>query len=640
MTTYNHMRFWCLLAFSLGASVLIAQEQLIGLQINPVQAQYKAQQIAPKQSQSEQTPLFLPFLDDFDQASSQVDSLLWQASNVFINTSYQYRPANLGVATFDAMQADGRLYAHAGPFAFAADTLCSQPIRLDSIYQPMLRPLAVKDSVYLSFYYQPQGRGDAPEAQDVLSLDFYSPTYKLWYNVWSSEGSTLEQFYAQHNTYAKQVLIPITDSVKYFANGFKFRFHNQASLAGSSQPDWQSNCDMWNIDMVYMNTERHHLDSTYRKIAFVSPPPSMIKRYWSMPYKQYKNDPTNSMKDSLHNILISNMDKIAYIANYAYHISNQTSQLDTYDGGSASIQPFIHYGYIDYPRFSDPAVLTFFSIHNQTGQNYKITHTVTDEGGLGVGDTMVFWQEFRDYYAYDDGIPEAGYGFSVAGSKAALQFHLNTKDTLRAVQIYFNPTMTAANERYFNLMVWKSLEPEEILLSQRVKVKIEEGMYQFVQYDLEQELVLGNDFYIGFEQLTNDNLNIGFDYSQDSKDYLFYMGNDQVWYNSLYAGSLMMRPVLGTALVGIAEHDTPMPQNWRIYPNPVQNGTLYLERTDGSSTDDCSLQLYDATGRCVHAMPWKQQIDLSHLSNGLYLLRCTDSKTQEVSTIKCLINGK
>ncbi len=188
--------------------------------------------------------------------------------------------------------ADGYLYPDASEFAFPADTLCSLPIRLDSIAQPILRPLTRKDSLYLSFYYQP-----------------YSPVFDLWYEVWSSEGMTMDAFYEQQGSYAQQVLIPITDSVKYYASGFKFRFHNTASLASNSQPDWQSNADMWNIDMVYLNTQRSRLDSTYRKIAFVSPPPSMIKRYWSMPYKQYKNDPTNSMKDSL-DILISNLDKI------------------------------------------------------------------------------------------------------------------------------------------------------------------------------------------------------------------------------------------------------------------------------------------------------------------------------------------
>ncbi len=635
---YTNIRIWFTLCLSLSLSVVMAQEQLVGLQMNPVQAKYAQDHTATKQKNDTVTPLFLPFFDNFHQDSPMPNAQLWQASNVFINTSYQYRPADLGVATFDALMADGYLYPDASQFAFPADTLCSQPIRLDSIAQLTLQPLTRKDSLYLSFYYQPQGRGDAPEVQDVLTLDFYSPVFDVWYEVWSSEGMTMEAFHQQEGTYAKQVLIPITDSVKFYASGFKFRFHNTASLASNSQPDWQSNADMWNIDMVYLNTQRNRFDSTYRKIAFVSPPPSMIKRYWSMPYKQYKNDPTNSMKDSL-DILISNLDKIAYIANYSYHISNQTSQLDHYDGGTATIQPFIHYGYIDYPRFSKPPVITFFSIHNQTGQHYKITHTIQDEGQTGVGDTMTFWQEFRDYYAYDDGVPEAGYGSSTAGAKAALQFHLNTKDTLRQIQMYFNPTLTGVNEKYFNLMVWKTLEPEQVLLSQRVKAKPEGGLYTFTTYDLEQELVLGNDFYIGFEQLTSDNLNVGFDFSQDSKDYLFYLGNDGQWYNSLYEGSLMMRPVLGTAAVGIEEQQAMEKTAWRLFPNPIQDGVLHLEHKDSNKTHSLQLYIYDNMGRMLRQMPWQNTVDVSALPAGMYLMRCIDAENGQVSTQKFVVNG-
>lgn len=635
-----HIRFWWLMALVLGVSTLVAQEQLVGLQLNPVQAQDYAAYKNQKGARAEVAPLFLPFLDNFDQPASQVDAKRWQHSNVFVNTSFQYRPADLGVATFDALMDNGRLYPQASPFAFPADTLTSQPIRLDSIRKPVLRPLTIKDSLYFSFYYQPQGRGDAPESMDVLSLEFFSPRYNLWYEVWSSQGMSLEAFHNKEHTYAKQVLIPLTDSVKYFAKGFMFRFHNKASLASSSQPDWQSNCDMWNIDMVYLNTDRNMLDSSYRKIAFVSPPPSMIKRYWSMPYKQYKNDPTNSMKDSLHNILISDMDKIAYIANYSYHISNQTSQQANYDGGSASVQPFMHYGYVDYPRFSDPPVQTFFSIHNQTGQNYKITHIIKDEGATGVGDTMVFWQEFRDYYAYDDGVPEAGYGFSVAGSKAALQFHLNTKDTLKQVKIYFNPTLSASNEVYFNLMVWKSLEPEKVLLSQRVKAKVQDGMFSYVTYNLDHELVIGNDFYVGVEQLTNSNLNIGFDYSQDSKEYLFYQDNSGQWYNSLFKGSLMVRPVLGTSLEGVEEGSHAPDNTWHLYPNPVRQGKLFVVQEGEWSEAYCQLAIYDMMGRQVRQMPWQNEIDVSALPAGMYFLRCSNAKTAQVSTQKFVIDGK
>ena len=611
---------------------LKAQEVLLPLQIDADLHNYYQEHASQWKSVQENEPMFLPFFDDFNQDSYWPKSSLWVGDDVFVNKKFQLFPPDLGVATFDAMDGSGMIYDNASQFAFPADTLSSQPIRLDSLMDPVLRPLLKSDSVYFSFYYQPQGRGNAPEEADILSLDFYSPFLDQWFTMWSSEGMKLDSFYVRNGTYAKQVFIPVDDSVRFYHSGFRFRFHNHASLAGNSQPDWQSNCDQWNIDLVWLDKNRSVLDSGYRKIAFVNEPPVMIKRYKTMPYRQYKNDPTNSMKDTIKSMLISNLDTISYAASYSYKISNQSSQDSIYDGGTATVDPFSEIGYVDYIRFQNPRVISFFSIYNEPYKTYTVTHTINDIGFTGVGDTAIRKQLFSNYYAYDDGTAEAGYGLSVSNARAAVQYQLNTKDTLTRVQMYFNPTLTGANEQYFYLMVWKNLDPEELIYKKRFKVAFTEGMYHFHTFDLDTSIVLANEFYIGFQQITDENLNIGFDYALDSKDYHFY-NIGTAWESSIFSGSIMMRPEFGVnELTGI-NAIRPEVEEFNIYPNPLLGDYLNLEYAV-ENTQNVEIQIYNLTGQLILSKPFDVRLDVSYLDNGVYLIRLIDMNSGAIQTKK------
>lgn len=615
-----------------------AQEQLLPLQIDPsLNNYYRSHQLLWKKKESVE-PMFLPFFDDFNQDGYRPNADRWEGDNVYINKKFQLFPPNLGVATFDAMDGSGNIHSNASQYSFPADTLSSLPMRLDSLQDPTLRPLLLKDSVFFSFYYQPQGRGNAPEEGDILNLDFYSPSEDQWYTVFTTDGMSLDTFYVHNGTFAQQIFIPFkreVDSARFFHSGFKFRFHNHASLAGNSQPDWQSNCDHWNIDMVWLDRDRTRTDSSYRKISFVNEPPSMIKRYRSMPYRQYRNDPTNSMNDSIRYMLISNLDNTPYTATYQYEISNQTTQESVYDGGAATINPFRESGYVTYERFYKPPVISYFSIYNELFKTYKITHVVNDIGLTGIGDTAVREQVFSNYYAYDDGTPEAGYGMSKKNGKAAIQFQLNTKDTLRRIQMYFNPTLTSANEQYFYLMVWKNLEPEEVIYKERVKVTFTEGLYNFHTFDLDTSIVLANEFYIGFQQISDENLNIGFDYALDSKQYLYYnIGTE--WISTIYSGSLMMRPLFGEVNpTGINDIKPLAKSSFNLYPNPLNGDIVHI---DWSIADEhqVEIEIYNITGQLMLRRAYENDIDVSELGNGVYLVKLTDTETGESTTQKMI----
>ncbi len=101
--------------------------------------------------------------------------------------------------------------------------------------------------------------------------------------------------------------------------------------------------------------------------------------------------------------------------------------------------------------------LFFPPFGNRDSIYFDITHYLEGDLLLGLADTLRFRQKFFNYYAYDDGTAEFGYGLTPTGAQLAYKFTLSRRDTLRAIQMYFNKTLTGANERYFHLAVWGDL---------------------------------------------------------------------------------------------------------------------------------------------------------------------------------------
>lgn len=129
------------------------------------------------------TAVKLPFMDDFSNYVGYPNARLWQDRQGYVNTGFAVYPPTIGTATLDVLDEHGLVYAHASRNTFAADTLTSNPIRLDSNFLQH-RPMQIADSLYLSFYFQPAGAsktypaggweivGDAPEHSDKLVLEF------------------------------------------------------------------------------------------------------------------------------------------------------------------------------------------------------------------------------------------------------------------------------------------------------------------------------------------------------------------------------------------------------------------------------------------------------------------------------------
>jgi len=712
------MNFKLLLAVLLFgiSSSLLSQEFITGIQINEAVAM-EAKKVAlanslyNRNSDNQTEVIELPFFDDFSTSNIFPNQNLWNGRDVFVNKDFPFLPVNIGAATFDAIDSTGNIYKTGSEAPFEADKLVTQLIRLDSIFNPIARKLSPADSLYLSFFYQPQGVGDAPKVYDSLILEFSRYTGNIvfshmdsvtvnsdvyigpgdtirpldvlwapegcnpnvsttvyveilydelvtvacdsvfipeivWDRMWYSEGLSLDEFQEEYGKNMLQVMIPLIDT-SYFNDKFRFRFRNYASLSNNLYPpSWKSNGDQWNVDYVYLNYNRTAGDTTYRAITFSQRAPSFLKNYQVMPYRQYRFSSTNYTTPSFH-MYIANLDNIEHNTKYSYHVKQVNGDFSyEYLGGSCNLRPFYEVGFQQCEGCGSahacPPVNSAFSLnYDRDTTSYIIKHYISDSSDQNsIVDSAIYRQGFYNYYAYDDGTPERGWGVDgAAGAQIAYQFNLGMADTLWGVQMYFNRTLNDANEFYFDLLVWSDNNgrPGEIVYRQEAeKVKWEAGLYHFYPYMLNEPLVMVGTFYVGWEKHDPDNMNIGFDANNNAQDKIFVKTIGD-WYNASYQGALLMRPMVGSNMILSEEEITDNNiQNIKVFPNPASTH-FSISNKEIENDPDAELRIYSMFGK---ELLLKKGIgtstDIRHISTGIYIVRIV-SKNKYYSA-KLLIN--
>lgn len=611
----------------------------------------------------------LPFYDDFSVNTVYPSPLRWADKFALVNTDFAKYPPSIGVVTLDVLDDKGALYPGAGQYQFDADNLTSLPIRLDSIFEPVTRAITQADSIYFSFYYQPQGRSvSPPSASDSLILEFHSPGDSIekpvqggsikvprWIEKWSTNGGVQVDTFARINHgYFKRVMIPITgqsDSMLYYKNGFQFRFRNLAKLSANSQPDWRSNGSQWNIDVVYLNYGRKVIDTVMEDVAFADLAPSMLINYESMPFRQYLKKFDRETKDTI-SISISNLDNKNRNRTYKYQISkNSLPPFAFYDGAPYTIAPYNTSGYVTYGPWARPPVNVFFPSSNDQQIVFHITHTLSPDPNpiFRSNDTIRFDQFFGNYYAYDNGTSEAGIGINGSPGSYAVQFMLNETDTLRGMNIYFNPVVGGANQKLIDLKVWNDAngKPGQVIKTLGgVTPVYTNNPNEFYSYWFDTPLVIepgtfpGLTFYIGWSQSDVENLNVGFDRYKDSHTHRFF-NVDGSWQMSDSAnyGSLMMRPIVGLVNpVGIIK---PMPvEPLVIYPNPVTDGNLLVQLPGSwksTQANRITYSIQSTTGSTVQKGTFNNLLDVSRLASGFYVVMLTNTETGSKAAGKLLI---
>ncbi|MBL7784765.1 MAG: T9SS type A sorting domain-containing protein [Chitinophagales bacterium] len=598
----------------------------------------------------EEPTISVPFVEDFSTSLVRPNANYWQEDLAYINDDFPTNSISLGVATLDGFNQFGQPYQAVGIgtgiINGEADVLTSQPVCLIS------SGITPGDKLYLSFFYEAQGWGDFPNQFDSLMVDFLGND-GVWYNKWKIPGPNVDN---PNNTFTFVQLEE--NDVKFLYEGFQFRFRNKASISGYN--------DHWHVDYVRLTDSP--ANDTPKDAAFATEPKSMLTQYTAIPWKHFKNHYTEQ---------IATAAEMPITINNLYNLSPLNRSLEHTISDACTKEPIYFYnagiadGFGDLPPqggFTSSIVFKSDEIKEDLGEyianidpnqdkvvlenKWEIVINDASDVETTLDNNVVYqYQKFYNTYGYDDETAEKAYGLYGIGSKLAYRYVTLEPDTLRAIQINFLNMNAAIENLPIRLKVWKRVNQgtnkDSLLYSSPDFdtphfLDYSNGMWTYL---LTHPIVVTDTFYIGFEQADVNLIAIGFDRTNasfgeglDYNDKIYY-NTSAVWYPSLFAGALLMRPVMGKALegdlnVGVQPPHSPMqPTEVSVYPNPATD-QLYIRHTLFNQNNAKAI-CYDLLGRTVASYPLTSQpIDIASLPDGIYFLRLYDANQQAFGSAK------
>lgn len=592
--------------------------------------------ISSKQKSKKRTStsnLKIPFFDDFAHYQHGLADSLWINKGAFVNNSYCTKPLTIGVVTLDALDNDGKIWSQLSSNSTLADTLISNPIKLDFL------PI---DSLYLSFAYQPQGNGDNPEDTDSLYVEFLDIELNKWDRVWSKKGSKSNDF--------EIAMIPIK-LTKYLKEGFQFKIGNYASLPKSNaEPNLKSNVDHWNIDLVYLNKNRNYRDTLINDLAISAEVDTIMHSYTTVPVNHLNNSTKNTLFNNTFklNLFYNNLSNTTISARRFTTITDiKNNSVSEFDGGWTYV----------YPKEK---------IEYKNSYNYDFVRNTTDsstfelktfiqrfvppgsemERRLLLNDTIKKIIKFKNEYGYDDGTAESGYGLkgnNILNATVALKFNTLQKDTISAVSFYFNNINKQPREDRFNLMIWSDINglPGDILYESSSELTPDDntGLSKFAKYELDRIVIVEGTFFVGWKQKYENFLNVGFDVSNIQKDKTFNNFGSG-WVNSNIDGVCMIRVAFDKAPTtsdptGICTRNI---QKFIVYPNPTSGLINIKIPSDIDPYIVKSFGVYDISGRLLITkfFNYESAIDITSVPQGVYFIRTFDQNDNIIGQSKII----
>jgi hypothetical protein len=565
--------------------------------------------------------LALPFIDDFSTSTLVPSSSHWTDKTVYINNDFAVNQPSVNVATFDGLDFRGNPYGYGRGYC---DTLTSQSIDLSGLVRT--------DSVYLFFFIEPQGLGDKPNDGDSLILEFRDNRLlnTSWQMVWSTSSK-----YLPVDTFT-QISI-FVDSV-YLHDDFQFRFKNIGSKTG--------NLDNWHLDYVRLDRGRRP-NEFYFDFAISENQPSLLTPYASMPLKQFLVNPTVHTNSS-QTCKLKNNNTGPNPLNFARTVYSPSgtvidsfaNSLGNVAGGTIALAPITS-------TISLTSSVTADSLVFRSKYYVNSNNTVDN---ISSNDTLSVNTLFSNFYAYDDGTAEAGYGVKNKSGAVALGYSLNVPDTLLGVSMFFNQSIDVSQQK-FRIVVWGAIgtnsngtgeTPLKKILQMNPTYTNKRNGFYYLQFD--QPLLLpAGTFYIGWEQTEIFNLNVGIDEnyarngSRINPNAYFKIDEVGIWERTQLTGALMIRPIFGKWLnppVGVNNQMLPERLTVSIYPNPASSVVTIKLPND----EQAFVELCDITGRVIVAETISQNLlHLSSVSDGMYLIKIMQPSTGLTTTQKLLI---
>ena len=241
---------------------------------------------------------------------------------------------------------------------------------------------------------------------------------------------------------------------------------------------------------------------------------------------------------------------------------------------------------------------------------------------------MISDQVFKDYYAYDNGTPEAGYGLRGGGTGdglVAMRYYSYRPDQLGGVYIYFNQVLDSLNlNYYFNLVVWNDSEgqPGTIVWEDDNEYR---PLYTsthpgYVKYHFSQPVPVDGPFYVGWRQYNEFILNVGLDLNNKPIPPVMLYNLEGTWLSSAAPGVMMFRPYLYDPTTGLDEVFSESAKI-HIYPNPATD-RIYFNVPGAKEESRIKIEIFDASGRLVdHLITHTNNMDVSSFSAGIYYIK-------------------
>ena len=583
-----------------------------------------------------QTLLSLPFFEDFSTASGRPgldrpDAARWQpGSGVYINNTLAINQPTVNVASFDGLRANGRPYVQNNPLSQGyTDTLSSLPINLTG--------LSAADSVYISFYWQAKGLGEAPDPGDSLSRQpADSLTLQLldrsgnWKTVWAIAGGIV-------NANFFQVFVPVRDA-PYFHAGFAFRFRSFGRESGAF--------DTWNVDYIYLNRGRSVNDRFVKDVAMRQALSPLLKRYTAMPLSQYVVNPVAETADSVitdSNNLFNNFNFTTFDFTVRDDVTGRLVQ-DNPQTNSLLIPSLS-----SQRKSAKPTPVMGFGSATKAQLRYKVDLLTTDDQNPSIpgvnlrrNDTISAVAVLDDYYAYDDGTWEYAQQIRQR-EQIAIRFVLNKPDAVMGIRACIVPFTTNQTGQSFAINVYSNNagRPGAVIHRQSFTTQYPANRNGFVDFRFNKTVTVRDTFYVGYQQISSNDttlLRLGFDKNSPFGSQIFYNGGTN-WEQNLLPGSplnmqgaFLLRPVMGgkpDALVTAIPDPQPL-TSLNVYPNPTSGlirwDAPYLTQVDVISSSGRIL-------RTIEPAPGQQTLDLSYLSDGLYLIRLWANQRTTVQKI-------
>lgn len=577
--------------------------------------------------------LTLPFFDDFSTSEIYPDSTKWLNNQVFINNQFPKFPPTLNVATFDVLKADGRPYNNTinKDLNAAGDSLISQPINLKDSSGIAY---TLGDSIMLSFFYQPNGYGYHLNGEDSLRL-FFKADNNTWFQVWSVGGQANSQDF-------KHVIIPLKN-INFLHEDFQFMFTTYTRQVG--------NANQWHIDYVYLNNKRSSSVDYYNDYAIQTTPTPLIKNYAQMPYSHFALNPSSHIVDSIF-VNISNLYNVAK--------NIEIKQDADFKGNTLVYTAFSTNANNVFAQNNAERRLAGFALTGLDNELPVIINRKTEIRERGLqndfreNDFIETQQVFSDYYAYDDGTAERGFGFdqntnpsNIEGA-IALKFNVLKQDTLYAIGTYFNEAVYDVSNSSFRYRIWSSLDGVDgasantiIYESDDLRPDYSEanGRRTFSAHYLDTTLVLApGNYYIGWSQRSMFNLNVGWDMNYGNKrdpnttNPNLYFNVFDKWSNAdLPNGTLMLRPHFGSTrelYAGIKEVKSVQSQ-LKMYPNPASS-VVYFDQ----ELEEVELIAFD--GKRVMSNFKCSSINIQELQPGMYIVVARNSRGEILKSKLCI----